>query len=420
MFSRPLLAPRSQQAPQRPEQSPMAARPGAQSIAGLGSFVLLDRSLNYDRSLFVPVSLFSGGQKQRQILLDPSGSSIAAITRCCNHAPTFSIDGLQSLIVTAKIIAAIIRNPTSEIKKLVAHAWKECPNCKYHIYNGDVRSQWQGLPVGVKFEPSDQELLTHLDGKVGSAASHAQIDDFIPTIEEVEGICYTHPENLPGTKMNGSSSHFFHRVSNEYDVGQRKRRKISSNNRIDSDEPIRWHKTGQSKPIFDNGVLKGWKKIPVLHKGKKVKTNWTLHQFHLGAKKDEKHGELVVSRVFWQVKSNNTGKSQMHVADVESGSCDAEIDPKTPNMYPKQPRRLSGSPFETDQNQDEEEPGSPAVQDFAALPLQREADIHENPVPQDNPSVDSLPGFPDLDCTFHFPELFNLTDNPDWLNGNEA
>uniref|UniRef100_A0ACD5UCQ0 Uncharacterized protein n=1 Tax=Avena sativa TaxID=4498 RepID=A0ACD5UCQ0_AVESA len=181
------------------------------------------------------------------------------------------------------MIAAIIRNPASEIKKLVAHAWKECPNCKYHIYNGDVSSQWQGLPVGVKFEPSDQELLTHLEGKVGSAASHAQIDDFIPTIEEVEGICYTHPKNLPGIKMDGSSSHFFHRISNAYDVGQRKRRKINNGNRIDSDEQIRWHKTGQSKPILDNGVIKGWKKILVLHKGKKVKTNWTLHQCHLGA-----------------------------------------------------------------------------------------------------------------------------------------
>jgi hypothetical protein len=62
-----------------------------------------------------------------------------------------------------------------------------------------VSSQWPGLPLGVKFEPSDQDLLTHLAGKVGSAAAHVFIDDFIPTIEEVEGICYTHPENLPGT-----------------------------------------------------------------------------------------------------------------------------------------------------------------------------------------------------------------------------
>jgi hypothetical protein len=62
-----------------------------------------------------------------------------------------------------------------------------------------VLSQWSGLPVGVNFEPTDLQLLGHLEGKVGKAASHVLIDDFIPTIEEVEGICYTHPENLLGT-----------------------------------------------------------------------------------------------------------------------------------------------------------------------------------------------------------------------------
>jgi hypothetical protein len=62
-----------------------------------------------------------------------------------------------------------------------------------------VLSQWPGLPDGVKFEPTDLELLGHLEGKVGRAASHVLIDDFIPTIEAAEGICYTHPENLPGT-----------------------------------------------------------------------------------------------------------------------------------------------------------------------------------------------------------------------------
>jgi hypothetical protein len=104
---------------------------------------------------------------------------------------------------------------------------------------------------------------------------------------------------------------------------------------------------------LDNGVIKGWKKILVLHKcynEKKVKTNWTMHQCHLGAEVGEKHGELVVSRVFWQVK-NNTRKSKMHAADAESGSSAVEINPTTPNMYPPQPRGLSGSPLETEQNQ---------------------------------------------------------------------
>lgn len=63
-----------------------------------------------------------------------------------------------------------------------------------------VSLEWPGLPAGVKFDPSDVELVEHLAGKVGHGNSkpHVFIDEFIPTLEGDEGICYTHPENLPG------------------------------------------------------------------------------------------------------------------------------------------------------------------------------------------------------------------------------
>ena len=59
---------------------------------------------------------------------------------------------------------------------------------------------WVGLPAGVKFDPTDQELIEHLEAKVKSKdmKSHPLIDEFIPTIEGEDGICYTHPEKLPG------------------------------------------------------------------------------------------------------------------------------------------------------------------------------------------------------------------------------
>lgn len=59
---------------------------------------------------------------------------------------------------------------------------------------------WVGLPAGVKFDPTDQELIEHLEAKVEgkSFKSHPLIDEFIPTIEGEDGICYTHPEKLPG------------------------------------------------------------------------------------------------------------------------------------------------------------------------------------------------------------------------------
>ena len=41
------------------------------------------------------------------------------------------------------------------------------------------------LPAGVKFDPTDQELIEHLEAKVSadSARSHPLIDLFIPTID---------------------------------------------------------------------------------------------------------------------------------------------------------------------------------------------------------------------------------------------
>ena len=55
------------------------------------------------------------------------------------------------------------------------------------------------LPAGVKFNPTDQELIKHLDAKVSanSTRSHPLIDLFIPTIDNEHGICYIHPGKLP-------------------------------------------------------------------------------------------------------------------------------------------------------------------------------------------------------------------------------
>lgn len=56
------------------------------------------------------------------------------------------------------------------------------------------------MPAGVKFDPTDQELIEHLEAKVkeGGSRAHPLIDEFIFTIQGEDGICYTHPEKLPG------------------------------------------------------------------------------------------------------------------------------------------------------------------------------------------------------------------------------
>lgn len=173
--------------------------------------------------------------------------------------------------------------------------------------------EWPGLPAGVKFDPSDIELLEHLAGKcgVGNSKAHILIEEFIPTLDSDEGICYTHPENLPGAKKDGSSIHFFHRTIKAYATGQRKRRKIHDR-RNSSEDHVRWHKTGKTKLVVENGVQKGFKKIMVLYKSSKKgskpqKTNWCMHQYHLGIEEDEKEGEFVVSKIFYKQQEGDGG-----------------------------------------------------------------------------------------------------------------
>ena len=56
------------------------------------------------------------------------------------------------------------------------------------------------LPAGVKFDPTDQELIEHFEAKVSADSARFQslIDLFIPTIDSEHSICYTQPEKLQG------------------------------------------------------------------------------------------------------------------------------------------------------------------------------------------------------------------------------
>ncbi|TKW04979.1 hypothetical protein SEVIR_7G146000v4 [Setaria viridis] len=358
----------------------------------------------------------------------------------------------NSWIMTGVGLIKKIRNATQSIclrlGELVAEPYIKCPNCECEIDTSNVHLVWPALPAGVKFDPSDFELLQHLEGKSSllNSKSHALIDAFIPTIEEKGGICYTHPKNFPGIKMDGSSFHFFHRVPNAYGCGHRKRRKVSGDVGSVCDEHIRWHKTGKPKPIRDdNGVKKGWKEILVLYRGSKRGgsnthiDNWVMHQYHLDAY-EEADGELVVSKVFYQLASKKNGKSEMDDIVVESKASVAKIDHRTPKTDPPQPCFPNNSPCDTEQytpiqvDQEEEECGtsfcpvmvkvepsecsarlaelSPAVV-VADLPASDEprqprdttgaGPEPEAPIPIDGSNTDLFHGLPDLDVTF--PEL---------------
>ncbi|KAJ8766716.1 hypothetical protein K2173_005327 [Erythroxylum novogranatense] len=215
---------------------------------------------------------------------------------------------------------------------------KQCPGCGHKL---EGKPDWVGLPAGVKFDPTDQELIEHLEAQVEAKdmKSHPLIDEFIATIEGEDGICYTHPEKLPGVTRDGLSRHFFHRPSKAYTTGTRKRRKIQNECDLQGGE-TRWHKTGKTRPVMVNGKQKGCKKILVLYTNfgknrKPEKTNWVMHQYHLGQHEEEKEGELVVSKIFyqtqprqcnWTERNATTGEgSDLHSRrDSGSGSCSSK------------------------------------------------------------------------------------------------
>ncbi|KAK9266625.1 hypothetical protein L1049_003577 [Liquidambar formosana] len=204
---------------------------------------------------------------------------------------------------------------------------KQCPGCGHKL---EGKPDWLGLPAGVKFDPTDQELIEHLEAKVEAKdlKSHPLIDEFIPTIEGEDGICYTHPEKLPGVTRDGLSRHFFHRPSKAYTTGTRKRRKIQTECDLQGGE-TRWHKTGKTRPVMVNGKQKGCKKILVLYTNfgknrKPEKTNWVMHQYHLGQHEEEKEGELVVSKIFYQ-----TQPRQCNWSDRSATTGEGNIDPNS-------------------------------------------------------------------------------------------
>eukprot|EP00850_Spirogloea_muscicola_P009111 SM000050S17036 [mRNA] locus=s50:549390:553369:- [translate_table: standard] len=167
---------------------------------------------------------------------------------------------------------------------------------------------WRHLPAGVKFDPTDQELLQHLHDKVAGSA-HPELQHFIPTLDE-DGICGMHPELLPGSTKDGSNRHYFHLPAKAYNVGTRKRRRIQANT-----QEMRWHKTGKTRPVkLSSGKQVGWKKILVLYtigKGSKSqKTRWVTHQYHLGPEEEEDADQWVVTKLFYQIQPRQTASSR--------------------------------------------------------------------------------------------------------------
>ncbi|XP_021799933.1 SUPPRESSOR OF GAMMA RESPONSE 1 [Prunus avium] len=231
---------------------------------------------------------------------------------------------------------------------------RACPNCQYTIDNSDVAQEWPGLPKGVKFDPTDQEIIWHLIAKSGAEElkPHPFIDEFIITVDDDEGICCSHPHKLPSVKQDGNASHFFHRAIKAYNTGTRKRRKIH-----DGDGDVRWHKTGRTKPVMLDGVQRGCKKIMVLYMstvggGKPKKTNWVMHQYHLGTEEDEKDGEYVISKIYYQQQQVKQADKTDQDLPESIDLVITKVDPVTPKSVTPEPPRTERKLADFDLGQD--------------------------------------------------------------------
>ena len=83
--------------------------------------------------------------------------------------------------------------------------------------------------------------------------------------------------------------------------------------------------------MFTGGKLKGYKKILVLYTNygkqrKPEKTNWVMHQYHLGSDEEEKDGELVVSKVFYQTQPRQCGSGSATAKDAIPLAANAATD----------------------------------------------------------------------------------------------
>jgi hypothetical protein len=76
-----------------------------------------------------------------------------------------------------------------------------------------------------------------------------------------------------------------------------------------------------------------------------------MHQYNLGVEEGGEDGELVVSKVFYQLSSKQTGTPEMDsVTEEASDALTIRSDPITPITNPPLPRCLMNSPCDTEQN----------------------------------------------------------------------
>ncbi|KAJ0974924.1 hypothetical protein J5N97_016889 [Dioscorea zingiberensis] len=215
------------------------------------------------------------------------------------------------------------------IKSSSPTAVSSTPACSGGVSVGpvlnEVLEKWPGLPRGVKFDPSDEDLVWHLLAKAGKGKDmpHPFINMFVNSLDDETAIGYNHPESVLGVKKDGNPSYFFHRALKTQCQSRKKMHNDNYGN-------FCWNKVGKAKPLLVDGIYPGCKKIMALHVNEKndgipEKTNWVMHQYHLG--EEEFEGELVLSKIFYQQRPKTSKEDAQDMVSDSLGAVLSEVEP---------------------------------------------------------------------------------------------
>ncbi|XP_042377921.1 uncharacterized protein LOC121970952 isoform X1 [Zingiber officinale] len=175
--------------------------------------------------------------------------------------------------------------------------------------SSETSKEWPGLPRGVKFKPSDTDLLWHLLAKVGKATAdpHPFIHEFITCLDDFDKFGHTHPQNLPGIK-DGTTTYFFHKSFKTHDTEAEQH---------DDCGDVCWKKNGSIKPLIIDNKHRGYKSIMALHArmNRSENLSWIMHQFQLGSDNDD-IGEFVVSKIFSRRSSQTNEISEEKTMNI--------------------------------------------------------------------------------------------------------
>ena len=84
--------------------------------------------------------------------------------------------------------------------------------------------------------------------------------------------------------------------------------------------------------------------------GRAEKTNWVMHQYHLGTEEDERDGEYVISKIFYQQQNVKHGEvTEQEIPQIVDA---VKVDPRTPKSATPEPPRVECRCVNVDQEQD--------------------------------------------------------------------